>query len=107
MSSSLTDTQAVDITKPEIDSLLEKTEENPFLLCALASKRACDIKSMIRSQHLRVVAMEDVDTLTTEVSGKDPVSYAMAEIDSHLLTYKQDDFDDELRGSNALVEHNL
>lgn len=107
MSSSLTDTQALDITKPEIDSLLEKTEENPFLLCALASKRACDIKSMIRSQHLRVVAMEDVDTITTEVSGKDPVSYAMKEIDSHLLTYKQDDFDDELRSSNTLVEHNL
>lgn len=36
------------VTKPEIDDLLAKTEHNPFLLCALASKRACDINNMIR-----------------------------------------------------------
>ena len=36
------------VTKPEIDNLLEHTEHNPFLLCSIASKRACDINSMIR-----------------------------------------------------------
>ena len=28
------------VIKPEIDSLLQKTEQNPFLLCSLDSKRA-------------------------------------------------------------------
>lgn len=101
------DTPSVDITKPEINSLLEKTEENPFLLCAIAAKRECDIKSMIRGQHLRVAAINDIDTITTEVSGKDPVSAAMNEIDSGDLSYQKDLFDEELRGSNARVEHNL
>ena len=35
------------VTKPEIDTLLDKTENNPFLLCTIASKRACDINNML------------------------------------------------------------
>lgn len=101
------DTDPLDITKPEINTLLEKTGENPFLLCALAAKRACDIKSMIRSQHLRVAQVNDIDTITTEISGKDPVSCAMNEIADGDLSYKKDKFDEELHGANARVEHNL
>ena len=47
------------VTEPEIDNLLDKTEHNPFLLCAVASKRACDIKNNVRGQHLRVTAIQD------------------------------------------------
>ena len=47
------------VIKPEIDSLLQKTEQNPFLLCSLASKRACDINNMLHGQHLRVTAVQD------------------------------------------------
>ena len=69
------------VIKPEIDNLLDKTENNPFLLCSIASKRACDINNMVRGQHLRVTAIQDFDDITTVVSGKDPVSVAMQEIE--------------------------
>jgi hypothetical protein len=98
---------ATSITKPEIDSLLTKTQQNPFLLCTMASKRACDLKSMIRSQHLRVTSVNDIDTITTDISGRDLVSAAMKEINDGSLTYQKDEFDEELRNSNAVVEHNL
>ena len=44
------------VIKPQIDDLLEKTENNRFLLASLASKRACDINNMVRGQHSRVLA---------------------------------------------------
>lgn len=84
------------ITKPDIDDLLAKTEENPFLLCSIASKRACDINSMLRGQHLRVTAIQDVDDITTVVSGKDPISIAMGELDDGVLGYNVAEFDTEI-----------
>ena len=84
------------ITKPDIDDLLAKTEENPFLLCSIASKRACDINSMLRGQHLRVTAIQDVDDITTVVSGKDPISIAMDELDGGVLGYTVAEFDTEI-----------
>lgn len=95
------------VTEPEIDNLLDKTEHNPFLLCAVASKRACDINNMVRGQHLRVTAIQDFDDITTVVSGTDSVSVAMEEIDEGTLGFVKEDFDEEIKGSNARVEHNL
>ena len=91
------------ITKPEIDSLLAKTEHNPFLLCSIASKRACDINNMVRGQHLRVTAIQDFDDITTVVSGKDPVSIAMDEIDEGTLSFVKDEFDEDIKGSNKFI----
>ena len=93
------------VIKPEIDRLLDKTENNPFLLCAVASKRACDINNMVRGQHLRVVAVEDFDDVTTVVSGEDPVSTAMEEIADGTLGFVEDDFDEEIRGAGTPVDH--
>ena len=95
------------VTKPEIDSLLEKTEHNPFLLCSIASKRACDINNMVRGQHLRVAAVQEFDDITPVISGADPVSIAMEEIESGTLSFVQDDFDEEISGSNKQVQQNL
>ena len=78
------------VIKPEIDNLLDKTEHNPFLLCSMASKRACDINNMIRGQHLRVVDVQDFDDITTVVSGEDPVSIAMKEIEDGTLGFVKD-----------------
>lgn len=86
------------VTKPEINDLLDKTENNPFLLCSIASKRACDINNMLRGQHLRVTAIQDVDDITTVVSGKDPVTIAMNEIEDGTLGYDVKGFDSELKG---------
>lgn len=91
------------VTKPSIDTLLEKTERNPFLLCSLASKRACDINNMIRGQHLRVTAIQDFDDITTVVSGEDTVSIAMEEIESGTLGFVKDEFDDDIKGANTIA----
>jgi DNA-directed RNA polymerase subunit omega len=85
------------VIKPEIDSLLEKTEHNPFLLCSVASKRACDINNMIHSQHVRMNEIRDFDDITTGVSGKDTVSCAMEEIDNGTLSYVKEDFDNAIK----------
>lgn len=84
------------ITRPEIDSLLEKTEENPFLLCSIASKRACDINNMLRGQHKRAVEASDFDDVTIIVSGKDPISIAMDELEDGILGYNAAEFDTEI-----------
>ena len=88
------------VTRPEIDSLLDKTEQNPFLLCAIASKRACDINNMIRGQHHRVTAIQDFDDITTIISGKDTVSIAMGEIESGTLSFVKDEFGTDLEAQN-------
>ena len=95
------------VTKPEIDNLLEHTEHNPFLLCSIASKRACDINNMIRGQHLRVTAVQEFDDITPIVSGEDTVSVAMEEIEDGTLSFVREDFDRDIKGSNERVEHNL
>ena len=93
--------------KPEIDMLLEKTEHNPFLLCSIASKRACDINNMVRGQHLRVAAVQEFDDITTVISGEDSISIAMEELESGVLGFVQDSFDEEIKGSNKQVQQNL
>ena len=91
------------VTKPEIDSLLDKTEENPYLLCSIASKRACDINNMLRGQHLRVTAIQDFDDITTMASGKDTVSIAMVEIEDGTLSYDEESFHEDIKGSNNYI----
>ena len=86
------------ITKPDIDSLLEKTEHNPFLLCSIASKRACDINNMVRGQHLRVAAVQEFDDITPVISGEDPVSIAMAEIQSDTLGFVHEEYETSVKG---------
>lgn len=95
------------VTKPEIDSLLEKTEHNPFLLCSIAAKRACDINNMVRGQHLRVAAVQEFDDITPVISGEDSVSIAMEEVESGVLSFVQEDFDEDIKGSNKTVQLNL
>lgn len=95
------------ITSPEIDTLLSKTEQNPFLLCSITAKRACDINNMIRGQHLRVMDAQDFDDITTMASGEDTVSVAMQEINDDILGFVQDEFDEAIRGANSRVQQNL
>ena len=88
------------VTKPEIDTLLDKTENNPYLLCSVASKRACDINNMLRGQHLRVTAIQPLDDITVAISGKDTVSIAMQEIADDVLGFDRQDLDNDLKGAN-------
>lgn len=88
--------EKMSITQPQIDDLLHKTQENPFLLCSIASKRAVDINNMLHGQHLRVMAVQDLDDITTVLSGKDSIGTAMAEIEDGTLSYNQEEFDEAL-----------
>mgnify|MGYP001030428855 CR=1 FL=1 len=80
------------VVKPCIDDLLEKTDHNRFLLASLA----CDINSMLRGQHNRVLAVQDVDDITIGLSGADTISMAMDEIVDGDISY------DEARYEKAL-----
>ena len=80
------------VVKPPIDDLLAKTDNNRFLLAALASKRACDINSMLRGQHNRVLAAQDIDDITIALSGKDTISMAMEEIVDGDISYDHQKF---------------
>ncbi|OUP07836.1 DNA-directed RNA polymerase subunit omega [Collinsella sp. An2] len=81
------------VVKPPIDDLLAKTDNNRFLLAALASKRACDINSMLRGQHNRVLAAQDIDDITIALSGKDTISMAMEEIVDGDISYDHEKFE--------------
>ncbi|MDM8245201.1 DNA-directed RNA polymerase subunit omega [Collinsella tanakaei] len=87
------------VIKPRIDDLLEKTENNRFLLASLASKRACDINSMLRGQHSRVLAVQDVDDITIALSGADTISMAMDEILDGNISFDHERFHEALKHS--------
>lgn len=91
------------VVKPPIDDLLDKTDNNRFLLAALASKRACDINSMLREQHSRVLAVQDVDDITVALSGKDTISMAMEEIEDGDISFNEERFEDAL-GHKAVAD---
>ena len=59
------------IVEPRIDTLLDKTDEDKYLLCAIASKRARDINDMMRGQRDRAVALQSVSEIA-EFAGRKP-----------------------------------
>jgi DNA-directed RNA polymerase subunit omega len=59
---------------------------------------------MLRGQHLRVAAIQEVDDITTVVSGQDPISVAMDEIEDGTLGYDADAFDAEIKGMDEAAE---
>ncbi len=91
------------VVKPRIDDLLEKTDNNRFLLASLASKRACDINSMLRGQHNRVLAVQDIDDITVALSGADTISMAMNEIVDGDISYDHESYETAL-GHKASAE---
>ena len=57
------------IIEPKIDVLLDRTDNDRFLLCALASKRAHDINDMMRGQRDRAIQLQTaVEIARGEVS---------------------------------------
>lgn len=92
------------VIKPQIDDLLEKTDNNRFLLASLASKRACDINNMLRGQHARVLSVQDVDDITIALSGKDAISMAMEEIVDGDISYDHEQFETALGHQPTVYE---
>lgn len=67
------------IIKPDIDILLNDCENDRFLLCTVASKRAHDINDMMSGQRDRAIQLETAVEVATAANVK-PLSMAFNEI---------------------------
>ena len=76
------------IIEPKIDVLLEKTDNDRFLLCALASKRAHNINDMMRAQRDRALQLSSALDIAKANSMK-PLSMAFAEIARGEVSYDE------------------
>lgn len=74
------------IIEPKIDTLLEKTDDDRFLLCALASKRAQDINDMMRGQRNRAIQLQSAVEIA-RAANRRPLSIAFDEIASGDVSY--------------------
>ena len=74
------------IIEPKIDVLLEKTDDDRFLLCALASKRAHDINEMMRGQRNRAIQLQTAVDIA-KAANRRPLSIAFDEIAKGEVSY--------------------
>lgn len=79
------------LMQPPIDDLLEKTENDKFLLCAVASERARDINDMMRGQRDRAKVLNSANQIA-QLAGRKPLSLAMEEIERGEISYDKDKF---------------
>lgn len=80
------------IIEPKIDVLLDKTDNDRFLLCALASKRAQDINEMMRGQRNRAIELQSAVDIA-RVANRRPLSLAFEEIANGDVSYSPDTID--------------
>jgi len=67
------------IIEPPIDKLLNETDNDRFLLCSVASKRADDINDMMRGQRDRAMQAQNALDIARATDRK-PLSIAFNEI---------------------------
>lgn len=80
------------IIEPKIDVLLNETENDRFLLCAIASKRAQDINEMMRGQRNRAIQLQTAVDIA-RAANRRPLSLAFDEIASGDVSYTEDSID--------------
>lgn len=80
------------IIEPKIDVLLDETDNDRFLLCALASKRAQDINEMMRGQRNRAIQLQSAVDIA-RVANRRPLSLAFEEIANGDVSYSPDTID--------------
>ena len=80
------------IIEPKIDVLLDKTDNDRFLLCARASKRAQDINEMMRGQRNRAIQLQSAVDIA-RVANRRPLSLAFEEIANGDVSYSPDTID--------------
>jgi DNA-directed RNA polymerase subunit omega len=67
------------IIEPRINDLLNETDNDRFLLCSIASKRAHDINDMMRGQRDRAIQLQSAVEIA-KAADKKPLSMAFSEI---------------------------
>lgn len=82
------------IVEPRIDTLLDKTDEDKYLLCAIASKRARDINDMMRGQRDRAIQLQTAVEIA-KAADKKPLSMAFSEIARGDVSYDPETIDAE------------
>lgn len=74
------------VVEPKIHELLNRSENDRFLLCSMASKRAHDINDMMRGQRNRAVSTETAKEIA-QASTVKPLSMAFNEIHRGEVSY--------------------
>ena len=74
------------LIEPKIDELLERADNDRFLLCTVAAKRARDINDMMRGQRDRAAA-QSLSVKVASATDKKPLSLAFAEIADGDVSY--------------------
>lgn len=74
------------LIEPKIDQLLEETDNDRFLLCAIASRRAHDINDMLRGQRDRAIQLQTAVEIA-RASNKKPLSIAFDEISKEEVSW--------------------
>ena len=74
------------IIEPKIDVLLDRTDNDRFLLCALASKRAHDINDMMRGQRDRAIQLQTAVEIA-RAADKKPLTIAFNEVSRGDISY--------------------
>lgn len=87
------------VVEPKIDRLVEVTQQDRYLLCAVAAKRSRDINNMMRGQRDRALALQSVDEISRR-SGRKPLSIALEEIAAGDVSYDSEAFDSALKSQN-------
>ena len=77
---------------PKIDVLLDQTDNDRFLLCALASKRAHDINDMMRGQRNRAIQLQTAVDIARAAKRRH-LSIAFDEIAKGDVSYSPDTID--------------
>lgn len=80
------------IIKPDIDILLEDANNDRFLLCTMASKRAHDINDMMCGQRNRAIQLQTAIEIARAVD-MNPLSMAFSEIARGDVSYEKDSLD--------------
>jgi DNA-directed RNA polymerase subunit omega len=77
--------------QPPIDELLEKSNNDKYLLCSIASERARDINDMMRGQRDRAIALQSA-TQIAQLAGRKPLSLAMEEVYRNEVSFDPQQF---------------
>lgn len=80
------------IIEPRIDVLLDKADNDRFLLCSLASKRAHDINDMLHGQRERAIQLQTAVEIARASETK-PLTIAFNEIYRDDVSYNPDSID--------------
>ena len=80
------------LIEPKIDVLLDQAENDRFLLCSLAAKRAHDINDMMRGQRNRAIQLETAVNIA-RATNRRPLSIAFDEIAKGDVSYSPDTID--------------